>query len=41
MDRIIVLDNGKIVEEGKHSELLDKGGLYFRLWNSQVDGFIQ
>lgn len=41
MNRIIVLDNGKIVEEGKHSELLDKGGLYFRLWNSQVDGFIQ
>ena len=32
-DRIIVIDKGKIVEEGKHSDLVDKGGHYKKLWD--------
>lgn len=40
MDRIIVLDGGKIVESGTHKELLKKSGLYARLWAHQTDGFI-
>jgi len=40
MDRIIVLDEGRIVEEGSHEALLAKGGLYARYWNRQSGGFI-
>ncbi|MDP3372311.1 MAG: ABC transporter ATP-binding protein [Candidatus Paracaedibacteraceae bacterium] len=40
MDRLIVLDEGKIVEEGSHKELLNKKGLYFQLWNHQSGGFL-
>ena len=40
MDRIIVLDEGRIVEQGSHSELLSAGGLYARYWNRQSGGFI-
>ncbi|MEZ5777255.1 MAG: ABC transporter ATP-binding protein [Paracoccaceae bacterium] len=40
MDRIVVLDDGKVVEEGSHSELLAKGGLYARFWDRQSGGFI-
>ncbi|MGB3314100.1 MAG: ABC transporter ATP-binding protein [Albidovulum sp.] len=40
MDRIVVLDDGKIAEEGSHSELLEKGGLYARFWDRQSGGFI-
>lgn len=40
MDRIIVLDKGKIVEDGGHAELLAKGGYYSRLWQAQKDGVI-
>ncbi len=40
MDRIIVLDEGKIVEEGTHEELLKKGGLYKSLWSHQSGGFL-
>ncbi|WP_434616421.1 ABC transporter ATP-binding protein [Tabrizicola sp. M-4] len=40
MDRIVVLDDGRIVEEGTHEELLVKGGLYARYWNRQSGGFI-
>jgi len=36
MDRIIVLDKGKIVEEGKHSELIQLDGFYKKLWEMQV-----
>lgn len=40
MDRILVFDKGKIVEDGNHQELLAKGGLYATLWNTQVGGFL-
>lgn len=40
MDRIIVLDKGKIVEDGTHDDLLNKKGYYFKLWQAQKDGVI-
>jgi len=40
MDRLIVLDKGRIVEEGSHRELLAGGGLYARLWAHQSGGFL-
>ncbi len=40
MDRLIVLDNGQIVEEGTHQQLLDQGGIYAQLWAHQTGGFI-
>ena len=40
MDRIVVLDEGRIVEQGSHSELLATHGLYARYWNRQSGGFI-
>ncbi len=40
MDRIIVLDYGRIVEEGTHGQLLAQGGLYARFWERQSGGFI-
>ncbi len=40
MDRIVVLDDGRIVESGSHGQLLQKGGLYARYWNRQSGGFI-
>ena len=40
MDRLLVLDNGKIVEQGTHQELLDKGGIYAKLWAHQTGGFL-
>ncbi len=40
MDRLIVLDHGRIVEEGDHAALLAKGGLYARLWAHQSGGFL-
>ncbi|GGE55604.1 ABC transporter ATP-binding protein [Actibacterium pelagium] len=41
MDRIIVMEDGQIVEEGSHDALLAKGGLYARFWARQSGGFIQ
>ena len=40
LDRIIVLDNGKIVEDGTHTELLNQNGTYATLWKHQSGGFI-
>jgi ATP-binding cassette subfamily B multidrug efflux pump len=40
LDRLIVMDKGKIVEEGTHSELLGRGGLYSELWTRQTGGFL-
>jgi ATP-binding cassette subfamily B protein len=40
MDRILVFDRGKIVEDGTHQELLSKVGLYKILWDAQVGGFL-
>lgn len=40
MDRILVFDKGRIVEDGSHKELLKKKGLYKTLWEAQVGGFI-
>ena len=39
LDRLIVLDQGRIVEEGSHAELLAAGGAYARLWRRQSGGF--
>lgn len=41
MDRIIVLEDGKITEEGTHKELLAKKGLYAKLWAHQSGGFLE
>ena len=40
MDRIVVMDDGKIVEQGTHAELLKADGIYARLWARQSGGFI-
>lgn len=40
LDRIIVMDAGRIVEQGTHEQLLTKGGLYARYWNRQSGGFL-
>jgi ATP-binding cassette subfamily B multidrug efflux pump len=40
MDRLVVMDQGRIVEEGDHRSLLAQGGLYARLWAHQSGGFL-
>ncbi|MGR6837841.1 ABC transporter ATP-binding protein [Aliivibrio wodanis] len=40
MDRLLVMDQGKVVEQGTHKELVQLGGIYAQLWNHQTGGFI-
>ena len=40
MDRILVIDNGRIVEDGSHAKLLEAGGLYASFWARQSGGFL-
>ncbi len=40
LDRLVVVDKGRIVEEGSHADLIKRGGLYAALWNRQSGGFL-
>lgn len=40
MDQLVVLDRGRIVEQGTHQELLTSGGAYAKLWQHQSGGFL-
>jgi ATP-binding cassette subfamily B protein len=40
LDRILVFDQGRIIEDGTHSKLLAKGGAYHKLWQMQAGGFL-
>ncbi len=40
MDRLVIMDNGKIIEQGTHQKLLETGGLYASLWARQSGGFL-
>ena len=39
-DRIVVLDRGRLVEEGTHAEIIARSGLYAGLWSRQSGGFL-
>ena len=41
LDRIVVLDHGEVAEDGTHTELLKKKGIYASLWSHQSGGFIE
>ncbi len=41
LDRIVVLDKGKIIEQGSHKELLERNGKYAKLWSHQSGGFLE
>jgi ATP-binding cassette subfamily B multidrug efflux pump len=40
MDRLVIMDQGRIVEQGTHADLLRRGGLYAELWKRQSGGFL-
>jgi ATP-binding cassette subfamily B protein/ATP-binding cassette subfamily B multidrug efflux pump len=40
LDRLVVVDGGRIIEEGTHTELIARGGLYAQLWKRQSGGFL-
>lgn len=40
MDRLVVIDQGQVIETGSHAELIARGGLYARLWQHQTGGFV-
>jgi ATP-binding cassette subfamily B multidrug efflux pump len=40
LDRLVVMDRGRILEEGSHAELVARGGLYAQLWRRQSGGFL-
>lgn len=40
MDRLVVMDEGRIIEQGTHQELLEQEGLYWQLWQRQSGGFL-
>jgi ATP-binding cassette subfamily B multidrug efflux pump len=40
MDRLIVLDEGRIIEAGSHADLVSQGGVYADLWTRQSGGFL-
>jgi ATP-binding cassette subfamily B multidrug efflux pump len=40
MDRLVVMDQGRVVEVGDHASLLAAGGIYARLWAHQSGGFL-
>jgi ATP-binding cassette subfamily B multidrug efflux pump len=41
MDRLVVLDQGRVVETGTHAQLVDTGGIYSQLWHRQSGGFLE
>jgi ATP-binding cassette subfamily B protein len=40
LDRILVFDNGVIVEDGTHEQLVNNSKIYSKLWQTQIDGFL-
>ena len=40
-DRIVVLDEGRVTEEGTHNELMELGGLYYRMFTAQAEGYLE